>query len=59
MFNRFFEIKIMCNNRDQIVNEEDNFLLFVKLINIFKSIFFLSHHLKLKNDYIIIMLKNL
>ena len=59
MFNRFFEIKTMCNNRNQIVNKEDNFLLFIELINVFKLIFLSSHHLKLKNDYIIIMLKNL
>ena len=48
----------MCNNRDQVVNEKDNFLLFIELINVFKSIFLSSHHLKLKNDYIIIMLRN-
>ena len=59
MFNRFFEIKIMCNNRDQIINEEDSFLSFIELINVFKLIFFSSYHLKLKNDYMIIMLRNL
>ena len=59
MFNKFFEIKTMCNSRDQVVNEEDNFLLFIELMNAFESTFFSLHHLKLKNDYVIIMLRNL
>ena len=28
MFNKFFKIKMMCNNRDQVVNEEDNFFIY-------------------------------
>ena len=59
MFDKFFKIKTIYNNRDQVVNEEDNFLLFIELINVFESISFSSHHLKLKNDYIIIILRNL
>ena len=59
MLDKNFKIKIIYNNRDQVVNEEDNFLLFIELINVFKSVFFSSHRLKLKNDYIIIMLRNL
>ena len=35
-------------NYNQIVNEKDNFLLFIKLINVFKLIFLLFYYLKLK-----------
>ena len=59
MLDKFFEIKTIYNNRNQIVNKEDNFLLFMKLINVFESIFFSSYYLKLKNDCVIIMLRNL
>ena len=46
-------------NRDQIVNEKDNFLLFIELINVFELTFLSLHHLKLKKDYIIMLLRNL
>ena len=59
MLDKFFEIKTIYNNRDQIVNEEDSFLLFIELMNVFESVFFSFHYLKLKNDYMIMMLKNL
>ena len=49
----------MCINYDQIVNEKNNFLLFIELINIFKSISLLFHYLKLKNDCVIMLLRNL
>ena len=48
----------MCINRDQIVNEKDNFFL-IELINVFKLIFVLFHYLKLKKNYIIMLLRNL
>ena len=35
------------------------FYLFIELINVFESVFFSFYHLKLKNDYVIIMLRNL
>ena len=59
MLDKFFKIKTIYNNYNQVVNEEDNFLLFIELINVFESISFSSHYLKLKNDCIIIMLRNL
>ena len=49
----------MFINRDYIVNKRDDFLLFIELINVFKLIFLLFHYLKLKKNYIIILLKNL
>ena len=59
MLNKFLKIKTIYNNRDQVVNEEDNFLLFIELINVFKLVSLSFHYLKLKNDYMIIMLRNL
>ena len=49
----------MYINRDQVVNKKDNFLLFIELINVFKLISLLSHYLKLKKSYIIMLLRNL
>ena len=46
-------------NRDQIVDEKDNFLLFIELMNVFKSIFLLFHYLKLKKSYVIMLLRKL
>ena len=46
-------------NYNQIVNEKDNFLLFIKLINVFKLIFLLFYYLKLKKNCVMILLKNL
>ena len=49
----------MYINYNQIVNEENNFLLFIELINVFKLIFLSFYHLKLKKNYVIMLLKNL
>ena len=49
----------MYINHNQIVNKKDNFLLFIKLMNVFKSTFLLFHYLKLKKGYIIMLLRNL
>ena len=35
------------------------FYLFIKVINVFKSLFLLFHHLKLKKIYIVMLLRNL
>ena len=59
ILNNFFKIKTIYINHNQIVDEKNNFLLFIELINVFKSIFLSSHHLKLKKDYMIILLRNL
>ena len=59
VFNKFLKIKTMYINRDQVIDEEDNFLLFIELINVFESIFLSSHYLKLKENYVMMLLKNL
>ena len=42
-----------------MINKKDNFLLFIEIMNIFKLISLSFHYLKLKSNYIIILLKNL
>ena len=59
MLYKFFKIKIIYNNRDEIVNEKDNALLFIKIINAFESILLSPHHLKLKKNCSIMLLRNL
>ena len=59
MFYKFFETKIVCNNRNEIVNEENSALLFIQIINVFESISLLSHYLKLKKNCSIMLLRNL
>ena len=49
----------MYINRNQVINKEDNFLLFIELINVFKLVFLSSYYLKLKKNYVIMLLKNL
>ena len=41
-----------------MINEEDNFLLFIEIMNIFESILLSFYHLKLKSNYMIILLRN-
>ena len=59
MLNKFFKIKIIYNNHNKVVNKEDNFLLLIEIINIFKLVFLPPYYLKFKKNYIIILLKNL
>ena len=59
IFNKFLKIKMIYINYNQIVNEENIFFLFIELINVFKSIFLLSHHLQLKKNCVIMLLRNL
>ena len=49
----------MYINRDQIVNEKDSFFLFIELINVFESVFLLFYYLKLKDDCVMMLLRNL
>ena len=59
MLDKFFKIKIVYNSRNEIMNEKNNILLFIKIINVFEPILLLSYYLKLKEDYSIILLRNL
>ena len=56
---KFFEINIVCNNRNQIVNEKNNFLLFIEFINEFEFVSLLFHYLKLKSNCVVMLLRNL
>ena len=59
MLDKFSEIKIIYNNRNEIVNEENNALLFIEIMNAFESISLSSHYLKLKKNCSIMLLRNL
>ena len=59
MLDKFFKIKIVYNNRNEIVNEKNNALLFIEIINAFESTSLSPHHLKLKKNYSIMLLRNL
>ena len=59
MLNKFFETKTVYNNRNKVVNKEDNFLLLIEIINAFELALLSSYYLKFKKNYIIILLKNL
>ena len=50
---------MIYNNRNKIINEKNSFFLFIKIINIFELISLSSYYLNFKEDYMIILLKNL
>ena len=52
-------MNIVHNNRNQIVNEEDSFFLFIEFINEFESVSLSFYHLKLKLNCIVMLLRNL
>ena len=56
---KFSEIKIVYNSRNEVVNEEDSFLLSIEIINIFESASLSSHYLELKVNCVIMLLRNL
>ena len=59
MLDKFFKAKIIYNNYNEIVNKKNNALLLIKIINAFESNLLSSHHLKLKKNYSIMLLRNL
>ena len=59
MLNKFLRIKIIYNNRNEVVNEKNSFFLFIEIINIFELTSLSPYYLNFKKDYIIILLKNL
>lgn len=59
VLDKFSGAKTVCQSRDQVVNEEDNFLLSTENLYIFEPAALPPHHLKLKSDSIIMLLKNL
>ena len=50
---------IVCTSRDQVVNQEDSFLLPTKTMNAFEPASLPPHHLELKVDCVIMLLRNL
>ena len=56
---KFPGAKIVCSSRDQVINEEDNFLLPTEVMNTFKPAALPPHHLELKEDCIVMLLRNL
>ena len=51
--------KIVCTSRNQVVNQEDSFLLPTETINAFKPASLPPHHLELTVNCVIMLLRNL
>ena len=56
---KFPGVKTVCNSRDQVVNQEDSFLLPTETMNAFEPASLPPHHLELKVDCVIMLLRNL
>ena len=52
-------VKIVCNSRDQVVNEEESFLLPTEVMNAFEPPSLPPHHLELKENCVAMLLRNL
>ena len=56
---KFSGAKTVCNSRDQVVNQEDSFLIPTKTMNAFEPASLPPHHLELKPDCVCMLLCNL
>ena len=59
VIDQFPGAKIVCNSLDQVVNEEDSFLLPTEIMNAFEPVSLPPHHLELKNECPVMLLRNL
>ena len=59
VLDKFPGAKIVCNSRDEVVNEEDSFLLPTKIMNVFEPVSLPPYHLELKTECPVMLLRNL
>ena len=59
MLEKFSGVKTVRNSCDKVVNQEDSFLLPTETMNAFKPALQPPHHLELKVDCVIMLLRNL
>lgn len=59
VLDKFPGAKTVCTSRDQVVNEEDSFLLPTEMMNSFEPASLPPHHLELKQGCVVMLLRNL
>ena len=59
VLDKFPGAKTVCTSRDEVVNEEDSILLPTEVMNAFEPVSLPPHHLELKKDCPVMLLRNL